>query len=421
MSFLPVIDLVKGALGIEEGMTEEQVGERIEGKASPALISRIPFYRNLLSLPVDDPTFNALDPEGRKFGTFEAVKDLLLAQSQAKPLVLFLEDIHWMDKISEEFFAYLSRCISDHPILLLTAYRPEGSPPWAQGAHYQRLGLETLNPIFSAHLVRNLLGGLELEPDLKERIAEKAGGNPFFIEEIVRELMDRGDLVKAGDRYVCHRPLDECEIPNTIQGVLAARMDRLSEDLKHTLQVASVIGRDFAFRLLKIVLDLGEDLRVHLRNLVGLEILYEKALYPELEYIFKHALTQEVAYDSLLKQRRKEIHGRIAKTIEELYAGRLEEHYEILAHHYERTGNASKAVEYLLQAGEKSNGLLAVHAAREFLGKALELAKSEDVALDPETEVRLLYGKALACWGIGDVDGAADGFRKPSNSVDPMA
>jgi class 3 adenylate cyclase/tetratricopeptide (TPR) repeat protein len=411
ISFLPLIDLVKGAFGIEEGMTEDQVGERIQEKAV-TLASKIPFYRNLLSLPVDDPTFSALDPEGRKFGTFESVKDLLLGQSQAQPLILFLEDIHWMDKISEEFFAYFSRCLSNHPILMLTAYRSEASPPWAQGPHYQRVGLETLNPLSSVRLMRNLLGGLELDPDLEKKIAEKAGGNPFFLEEIVRELRDRGDLVQVGDRYLSQRPLSEIEIPSTIHSVLAARMDRLNEDLKRTVQVASVIGRDFAFRLLKIVLDLGEELRVHLKDLVGLEIIYEKALYPELEYIFKHALTQEVAYESLLKQHRKEIHGRIAKTIEELYAGRLEEHYEILAHHYERSGDAQKAVHYLLSAGEKSNKLRAAHAAHEFFGKALELAEKEEMALDAETKVRLHHGKAMACVDMVAIDEAAGEFQK---------
>jgi class 3 adenylate cyclase/tetratricopeptide (TPR) repeat protein len=412
ISFLPVIDLIKGAFGIEEGMTVDQVGQRIEEKASPALASKIPFYRNLLSLPVDDPTFNALDPEGRKFGTFEAVKDFLLAQSQAKPLVLFLEDVHWMDKISEEFFAYFSRCFASHPILILTAYRPETSPPWAQGSHCQRVVLETLNPSSSAHLVRNLLGGLELDPDLQQKIADKAGGNPFFLEEIVRELKDRGDLVQVRDRYLYQRPLSEIEIPNTIQSVLAARMDRLSEDLKRTLQVASVIGRDFAFRLLKTILDIGEELRGRLKDLVGLEIIYEKALYPELEYIFKHALTQKVAYESLLKQRRREIHGRIARTIEELYSERVEERYEILAHHYERSGDVQKAVHYLLLAGEKSNRLHAVHAAHEFFGNALELAKNEVMSFDPETKVRLHHGKALSCYAMGDVAEAAEEFQK---------
>jgi len=148
-----------------------------------------------------------------------------------------------------------------------------------------------------------------------------------------------------GGRYACTKPIEQCHIPGTVQGVLAARMDRLSEDLKRTLQVASVIGRDFAFKLLKTILELGDELRKHLTNLVGLEILYEKALYPELEYIFKHALTQEVAYESLLKQRRRELHGRIAQTIEELYAGKLEPHYEILAHHWERSDKPDKAIE----------------------------------------------------------------------------
>jgi predicted ATPase len=327
INFLPVIDVVKAAFGIEEGMTEEEVGNRIEEKATGVLVPMIPFHRSLLSLRVDDPKFNALNPEGRKFGTFEAVKELLFALSEEKPLVVFLEDVHWMDRISEEFFTYFSRSFLDRRILMLTAYRPEGAPSWAQGAHYQRLGLETLSTKSSIRLVGNILGGVALEPNLEQKIVEKTGGNPFFIEEIVRELLDRGDLVKTDDRYVSNRAIDQLEIPNRVQGVLAARMDRLSEDLKRTgvlaarmdrlsedlkrtMQVASVIGRDFAFRLLTSIMELGDELRAHLTSLVGLEILYEKALYPELEYIFKHALTQEVAYESLLKQRRREIHGR---------------------------------------------------------------------------------------------------------------
>ena len=241
INFLPVIDVVRAAFGIEEGMSE------------------------------------------------------------GKPLVVFLEDVHWMDKISEEFFAYFSRCILDHTVLILAAYRPEGAPSWAHGPHYQWLGLETLNTGSSIRLARNVLGGLALDHELESKIVEKAEGNPFFIEEIVRELLDRGDLVKAGDRYVGTRPIDQLEIPNTVQGVLAARMDRLSDDLKRTMQVASVIGRDFAFQLLRSIMELGDELGVHLTELVELEIIYEKSLYPELEYIFKHALTREVAYESLLK------------------------------------------------------------------------------------------------------------------------
>jgi len=412
INFLPVMDVVKEALGIQDGMTEEEIGNQIEEKATQNLAQMIPFYKSLLSLKVDHPAFKALNPEGRKFGTFEAVKNILLALSQEKPLVLFLEDVHWMDKISEEFFTYFSRCIKDHPILLLAAYRHEGAPSWAQGTHYQRLGLEALSSKSSIRLVRNVLGGIALDPELEQRIVEKTGGNPFFVEEIVRELLDRGDLERAGEQYICKKPIDQCEIPNTVQGVLAARMDRLSEDLKRTMQVASVIGRDFTYRILKSIMELGEELRGHLTNLVGLEILYEKVLYPELEYIFKHALTQEVAYESLLKQRRKDIHGRIAGAIEELYADRLEEHYEMLAHHFERSGNAAKAVDYLILAGEKSNGNNAVRAACEFFQKALEVAEFSRIVFDPETEVRVRQGLAQASQDIGDIDRAVAQYRK---------
>jgi class 3 adenylate cyclase/tetratricopeptide (TPR) repeat protein len=412
INFLPVIDVVKTCFGIVEGMSEEEVGNRITERAKNGLAPMISFYRNLLSLKIDDPRFNFLDPEGRKFGTFEAVKNLLLAMSEEKPLIIFLEDVHWMDKISEEFFSYFSRCIHDHKILMVSAYRPEGAPPWAQGAHYQRLGLETLSFDASIRLVRNILGGLPLDPPLEKRIVEKTEGNPFFTEEIIRDLLDRGDLVKSGDRYISTHPIYQMEIPNTIQGVLAARMDRLSEDLKQTVQVASVIGRDFAFRLLKSIMELKEDLRVRLTNLVGLEILYEKALYPELEYIFKHALTQEVAYESLLKQRRQEIHGRIARTIEELHADRLPEHYELLAHHYGKSENNEKAIEYLILAGEKSNQNKAPQAACDFLRQALKIIDSAHISLDPEKDRRIHQGLATASVDIGDINTALEMYRK---------
>jgi class 3 adenylate cyclase/tetratricopeptide (TPR) repeat protein len=415
INFFPVIDVVKAAFGIREGMDEDEVGHQIAERSTGELAAMVPFYRSLLSLKVEDPQFKSLNPEGRKFGTFEAVKNLLLFLSKQKPLVLFIEDVHWIDKISEELFTYFSRCIQGHGVLMITAYRPEVSPPWAQGAHYQRLGLETLGSDASLRLVRNLLGGLPLEPALEQKIVEKTGGNPFFMEEIVRNLLDRKDLVRAGDRYICSRPIEQCAVPDTVQGVLAARMDRLSEDLKQTMQVASVIGKDFAFRLLKTIMELGEELRVRLTNLVGLEILYEKALYPELEYIFKNALTQEVAYESLLKQRRQEIHGRIARAIEELYANRLEPHYELLAHHYERSGEAGKAIEYLMLAAEKSNQSMAAQTACGFFRQAIKMAESAHISLDPDKDRRIHQGLASASVDIGEINIALEHYRKAAD------
>ncbi|MHC4292466.1 MAG: adenylate/guanylate cyclase domain-containing protein, partial [Planctomycetota bacterium] len=198
INFLPLIDIVRTAFNIEEGMSEEDVGRRIQEKATDDLGKMIPFYRNLLSLKVDDKGFNSLNPEGRKFGTFEAVKNLLLSISESKPLVVFIEDVHWIDKISEEFFVFFSHSIQGQMILMLSAYRPEGAPGWAKGPYYRHLGLETLSEKSSGHLVRNILGGPKLDPVLEKLIVDRTGGNPFFVEEMVRELMERNELMKEG-------------------------------------------------------------------------------------------------------------------------------------------------------------------------------------------------------------------------------
>ena len=203
--------------------------------------------------------------------------------------------------------------------------------------------------------------------------------------------------------------------PTQFRVYSASRMDRLSEDLKRTMQVASVIGRDFAFRVLNGIITLGDDLRVHLTNLVGLQVLYEKSLYPELEYIFKHALTQEVAYESLLKKRRQEIHERVACTIEQMYADRLQEHYEILAYHYGRSQNVQKAIDYLVLAGEKSIQTSAVLAARDFFESALNAAKNSSAELLPEKEIKLHKGLGFVNWGIGDFGQAVQRFKKAAH------
>ena len=411
INFLPLIDIVRAAFDIEEGMSEEEAIKHIDERAAGDLKSMIPFYRNLLSHEVDDPKFNSLNPEGRKFGTFEAVKNLLLSISEDRPLVVFLEDIHWIDKISEEFFVFFSRSIHGKRILMLTAYRPEGAPEWAKGPHYRHLGVETLSQKSSEHLVRNILGGLELNPQLEKVIVDKTGGNPFFLEEMVRELLDRGELIRKGERYILRQPIEHLDIPGTVQGVLAARMDRLSEDLKRTMQVASVIGRDFAYKILRSIMELGGELRTHLTNLVGIEVLYEKALYPELEYIFKHALTQEVAYESLLKQRRREIHGRIAQAIEEIYSDRLEEHCEVLAYHYGRSEKVPESLKYLMLAGEKSIRQYAFHAGSEFFQTAFEVIEKHGFELDPEAKVRLHRGLARIHVNLGSVVKGSEELR----------
>ena len=170
-----------------------------------------------------------------------------------------------------------------------------------------------------------------MAPELRELILGRAGGNPLFVEELTHSLLENGSIQRKDEQYVLSRKASEIEVPDTIQGIIAARMDRLEENLKRIMQVASVIGREFAFRILQTITGMREELKSYLLNLQGLEFIYEKQLFPELEYIFKHALTQEVAYNSLLLKRRKEIHEKIGEAIEELYPDRLEEFYEMLA------------------------------------------------------------------------------------------
>lgn len=415
INFLPVIDVVKEAIGIEEGMSEQETGRCIEEIATESLSSMIPFYYNLLSLKTDDPKFKSLNPEGRKFGTFEAVKDLLVKLSKEKPLVVFLEDIHWMDKISEEFFNFFMHSIKGLPIMMLTAFRPEIEPLWTKGANHRQLDLETLSTESSMKLVRSIVGNLELDANLEEKIVVKTGGNPFFIEETVRELLDRGDVVREGDRYVSKCPIDQLVIPNSVQGLLAARIDRLSEELKWTMQVASVIGRDFAYKVLRSIMELGDELRTHLANLVRIEILYEKALYPELEYIFKHGLTQEVAYESLLKKKRREIHGRIAQTLEDLYVDRLEHYYEILAYHWELSDTSVRSIKYLILAGGKSNQSQAASTAVDFFTRALNQIERSKEPPDPNRMMRIRQGRGNALHAMGRIEESVADYRDAIN------
>jgi predicted ATPase len=224
--------------------------------------------------------------------------------------------------------------------------------------------------------VQALLAEGEVASDLRQLILDRAAGNPLFLEELTHSLLENGSIRKQDRQYVLSRKPSEIPVPDTIQGVISARMDRLEEAMKRILQVASVIGRDFAFRILQAISGMQEELKSHLRNLQGLEFIYERTLFPELEYIFKHALIQEVAYNSLLLKRRREIHEKIGLAIEEIYAERVEEFYEMLAHHFERAGVPDKAVKYLHLAGQRAVRLSANEEAISYFTQALELLES---------------------------------------------
>ena len=326
------MDILKSYFEIKDGDPELTIKKKTAEKIidlDEKLRGVLPPIHELLSLEVDDDAFNKLEPNEKRERTFEAIRDLLIRVSQERPLILAVEDLHWIDKTSEEFLGYLIGWLANNAILLLLLYRPEYTHPWGSKSYYNSIVLSQLTTKSSAELVKAILEGADVVTELKELILHRSGGNPLFMEEFTRSLIENGTIQRKDHQYVLSQKSTDIQVPDTIQGIIAARIDRLEDNLKRTMQVASVIGRDFAFRILQAITGMKQELKSHLINLQGLEFIYEKSLFPELEYIFKHILTQEVAYNSLLLKRRKEIHEKIGNAIESLYSEKLEEFYEI--------------------------------------------------------------------------------------------
>jgi class 3 adenylate cyclase/tetratricopeptide (TPR) repeat protein len=376
MSYLPFLDILRSYFEIKEVDREAIINEKMTGKITELdekLETALPPFRELLSLKVKDEDFLKLAPQQKKERTFEAIRNFLIRLSQERPIVIVVEDVHWIDKTSEEFLDYLIGRLAGTQILLVLLYRPEYTHPWGSKTYYRKIGLNQLTTRSSTELVQAILKGGEVSPEIREFILNRTSGNPLYMEELTHSLLENGSIQRENNHYVLRGKSSEIQIPDTIQGIIAARMDRLEDNIKRTMQVASVIGRDFAFRILQRITGLREELNAYLFNLQGLEFIYEKSLFPELEYIFKHALTQEVAYNSLLQKRRKEIHGRIGEAIEQIYAERLEEFFEMLAYHFEQGEIWEKALEYTLKAAEHAMKLYAQPEAVTHYWQALEL------------------------------------------------
>jgi class 3 adenylate cyclase/tetratricopeptide (TPR) repeat protein len=357
MPYLPILDVLRTYIGVKEGEQEKVIRQKLNERIlllDKNLNHVIPPFQELLSLKVGDEGFAKLEPKERREKTFEAIRDLLIRGSQDRPLVLVVEDLHWVDKTSEELLSYMIGWLPKTRILLLLLYRPEYTHQWGSKSYYSLIGVHQLSVTTSAELVAAILEGGDVVPELRELILNRAAGNPLFMEELTHALLQNGSIQKKDERFVLAQDASSVQVPDTVQGIIAARMDRLEESLKRIMQVASVIGREFAFRILETITEMKQELKSGLINLQGLEFIYEKSLFPELEYIFRHALVQEVAYNSLLINRRKEIHGKIGLAIENLYPTRLEEFCEMLAYHYSRSANLAKASQYLKASAEKA-------------------------------------------------------------------
>jgi len=419
MPYLPVLDIIRSYFDIKEGDREYIIKKKIKDTVlmlDKNLESTISPILELLSVKSDDEEFIKLDPQVKRNRTFETLRDLFIRHSQENPLILAVEDLHWIDKTTEEFLNYLIGWLPNTSVMLILLYRPEYTHQWSSKSYYTKIGLDQLGKESSTELIKAILDQGDLAPELKDLILSRAAGNPLFVEEFTHTLVENGSIKKEGKKYILSREPSEIQVPDTIQGIIAARMDRLEENLKQTMQIASVIGRDFAFRILHTITGMREELKSYLLNLQGLEFIYEKSLFPELEYIFKHALTQEVAYSTLLLARRKEIHENIGKAIEEIYSDRLEELYEMLAYHYSMSENLERAYEYLKLSGRKAFTNYAHNESIDFLKQAIsvlnKMPKNDNIKKE-NVEVRRLIANPLHFSGFpeGSIEILQEGVR----------
>jgi class 3 adenylate cyclase/tetratricopeptide (TPR) repeat protein len=392
-AWLPVIDLLKTYCAIGPRDDVCAIHEKLTSKLlalDRSMEPDLPAFLALLDVPVEEEAWRALDPPKRRRQTLDALKRWLLRESREQPLLLVFEDLHWIDSETQALLDGLVEGLPTARILLLVTYRPEYTHAWGGKTYYAQIRIDPFAEDGAEALLDALLGtggaegGRQASPlrDLKRLLIERTGGNPFFLEESVRTLVETGALVGARAAYRLVADIAGIRVPATVQAILAARIDRLPADEKRLLQTSAVIGKDVPFALLRALtveaadaathdLFTEEDLRVGLAHLQAAEFLYETNLFPVLEYTFKHALTHQVAYGSLLQERRKALHARIVVAIETLYPERLVEHVERLAHHAQRGKCWDKALSYSRQAGHKGVARSANREAVVFFEQAL--------------------------------------------------
>jgi predicted ATPase len=421
-SYLPVIDLLQGYFKIQDRDDLREIREKVSGKLltlDEALKPTLPALLALLDLPVDDPAWPTLAPAERRQRTLDAVKRLLLREAREQPLLVIFEDLHWVDGETQALLDGLVESLGSARLLLLVSYRPEYQHAWGGKTAYSQMRLDALPAESAAELLDTLLGDDPALGPLKQRLVKR--GNPFFLEETLRTLVETKALVGERGRYRLTQPVQAIQVPATVQVMLTARIDRLPPEDKRLLQVASVVGKDVPFALLQAIAELPDEaLRRGLDHLQAAEFLYETSLFPDLEYTFKHALTHEVTYGGLLQERRRDVHARIVDAIEALYRDRLVEQIERLTHHAVRGELREKAVHYLRQAGLKAAGRSAVQDARGWFEQALGLLEALgespsmlEQAFEIRLELRSVLMYLLDVLGGAGAPAPGRGHRRP--------
>jgi class 3 adenylate cyclase/tetratricopeptide (TPR) repeat protein len=410
-AYLPIIELLHAYFRIAAADDMRTRREKVNGKIvtlDPALEDTRPYLFGLLGLIKGDDPLARMDAQIRRHRTQNAIKRILLRESLNQPLMLVFEDLHQIDDETQAILNLLADSIGTSRVLLLVNYRSEYSHAWGSKTYYTQVRLNPLGKESADEMLNTLLGNDESVAPLKRLIAEKSEGNPLFMEEIYQALIEEGILVRNGAVRIT-RPLSALKIPTTVQAILAARIDRLPPEEKHLLETVAVIGKDFRLGLVgKVVARPQEELERTLEQLQLSEFIYEQPAAGDIEYRFKHQHTREAAYNSVLVERRKALHERVAQAIEELNAKSLDDHLVDLAHHYERSGNRIKAVDYLTRAGIQIAQRSASLEAMRHFGRALDTLKEMPAGRSRdsrELQLQLVIGSsAFTYQGEGSAD-----------------
>jgi transcriptional regulator with AAA-type ATPase domain/tetratricopeptide (TPR) repeat protein len=383
LPFHPLIDLLKRACGVEDVDTEQVIGEKIEqtvarigGQFRPSA----GFLRAMLSIDPGDAAVAAMDPKLRRAGMFEAVRQFLLTSAEARPLIVVLEDVHWMDEATREFLTLMADSIEASRILLCVSHRTGFALTFGEGVFSTRLTMSRLSQAETTAIAAALLRVPVLSHELQRLLDAKTDGNPFFVEEVVRSLQESGALERQGDTIGLARPKEAIDVPDTVQDVILARLERLDSGARDMLRVASVIGREFSRRVLeRVVTDIDTDGSIddRIHALIAADLIQKGRVWPEVAYVFRHALTQDVAYQDQREPQRRALHARIGEAIESIYSDRLPELFGVLAYHFTRARQWAKALDYLLAAARRAELSFATREALALYDEAKSAAEQQ--------------------------------------------
>ncbi|MGD8882839.1 MAG: AAA family ATPase, partial [Desulfobacterales bacterium] len=450
VAYHPVIDILKANFDIRQGDGDSQIREKV--KKGLEIIgldeaSSLPYLLELFSVKDSGIDRIPMSPEAKKDRIIDVINRITLKGSQIRPLILAHEDLHWSDKSSEEVLKYGLEGIPGARVLMIFTYRPEFVHTWGAKSYHNQINLNRLSNRESLSMVSDLLDTEFIDRDLEELILEKTEGVPFFIEEFIRSLNDLKIIEKKNDTCRLAKDIQDVTIPSTVQDVIMARVDALPEGAKEVLQTGSAIEREFSYDLIKSAKELPEqELLSHLSVLKDSELLYERGIFPETAYIFKHALTRDVVYESILTRKKKNLHAKIGDAVEKLYTDRIEEQYELLAHHYALAEHWEKAIHFGRRAAEKAHKLSQFQQAVTIYEQAAEwllklpenkirqeslvdiqmeicwsyiglgqFGKAEEVGLQAETTVEVLGDRVrlgIAYLGIGNAYLFRGNFKK---------